>query len=73
MELTYPLMPKWTKLEIGDEETVACSQCGELVSDQNLSLKLSPDLKLVVFVECEACVLKMKLLLKAEAQAEGDR
>jgi len=73
MEITYPLRPKWVKLEIGEEEKVACSQCGELVSDQHVTLKLDMEKKIVVFVECEECIAKMKALMKAENYAEGDR
>lgn len=73
MEIMHPDKPKWVKLEIGEEERVACSQCGELVSDQKVELKLDMQKKIVVWVECEECIQKFKQLLKAEAQSEGDR
>ena len=73
MEIVLPHLAKWVKLEIGEEEKVACSQCGELVSDQKVELKLDLDKKVVVWVECEECIAKFKEIMRAEAQAEGDR
>jgi hypothetical protein len=70
MEIEYPDRPKWVKLEIGDEEKIACSMCGEFVSDQHVTLKLDLTKKLVVFVECEECVDKWKKIMQMENHAD---
>jgi hypothetical protein len=63
----------WVKLEIDEEERVACSDCGELVSDQHLELRINPVAKVVDYVSCAECCAKWKDAMKKEAQAEGDR
>lgn len=63
----------WVKYEIGDEERVACSECGEYVTDQKVSLKIDFGKKLVEYVQCEECDEKWKKMMKTETEHEGDR
>lgn len=69
------IQPKflWVKFEIGEEERIACSDCGELISDQYLDLQVNPVTKVVDYVSCAECCAKLRDLMKKEAQAEGDR
>lgn len=61
------------RIELGDEEKLCCSNCGEIVSDQIVTLYLTLKREAVRFTECAGCREAQAREAKIETEREGDR